>query len=96
LGQQIRQTIESWGLPVVSACRGLGLLIGIGLNTDLVPTPEGKTPALVVVEALRQEGLLSVAAGPNTVRLLPPLNVKEEEVEQALTIIKKTLKGFCA
>jgi acetylornithine/succinyldiaminopimelate/putrescine aminotransferase len=49
-----------------------------------------------VVEALRQEGLLSVAAGPNTVRLLPPLNVKEEEVEQALTIIKKTLKGFCA
>lgn len=96
LGQQIRQTIESWGLPVVSACRGLGLLIGIGLNTDLVPTPEGKTPALVMVEALRQEGLLSVAAGPNTVRLLPPLNVKEEEVEQALTIIKKTLKGFCA
>ena len=50
--------------------------------------------AAVVVEALRQEGLLSVPAGPETVRLLPPLNVSEEEVQQALAIIRRVLKTY--
>ncbi len=96
IGPQIRATIESWGLPVISKCRGLGLLIGIGLNAQCLPTEEGKTPASIVVEALRKEGLLSVPAGPETVRLLPPLNVSDDEIEQALSIIKKTLKQFNA
>ena len=46
------------------------------------------------VEALRQEGLLSVPAGPETVRLLPPLNVSEEEIQQALAIIRRVLKTY--
>ena len=43
---------------------------------------------------LRQEGLLSVPAGPETVRLLPPLNVSEEEIQQALAIIRRVLKTY--
>ncbi len=74
--------------------RGLGLLLGIGLNPEMVAAPEGKTIASVVVEALRQEGLLSVPAGPETVRLLPPLNVGEEEIQQALAIIRRGLKTY--
>ena len=73
---------------------GLGLLLGIGLNPEMVAAPEGKTIASVVVEALRQEGLLSVPAGPETVRLLPPLNVSEEEIQQALAIIRRVLKTY--
>ena len=46
------------------------------------------------LEALRQEGLLSVPAGPETVRLLPPLNVSEEEIQQALAIIRRVLKTY--
>ena len=68
--------------------------LGIGLNPEMVDAPEGKTVAAVVVEALRQEGLLSVPAGPETVRLLPPLNVSEEEVQQALAIIRRVLKTY--
>lgn len=94
LGAEIRAEVESWNLPVIQGVRGLGLLLGIGLNPEMVDAPEGKTIASVVVEALRQEGLLSVPAGPETVRLLPPLNVSEEEVQQALAIIKRVLKTY--
>lgn len=94
LGAEIRREIESWNLPVVQGVRGLGLLLGIGLNPEMVAAPEGKTIASVVVEALRQEGLLSVPAGPETVRLLPPLNVSEEEIQQALAIIRRVLKTY--
>ena len=45
-------------------------------------------------DLLRQEGLLSVPAGPETVRLLPPLNVSEEEIQQALAIIRRVLKTY--
>ena len=55
LGAEIRREIESWNLPVVQGVRGLGLLLGIGLNPEMVAAPEGKTIASVVVEALRQE-----------------------------------------
>ena len=94
LGAEIRREMESWNLPVVQGVRGLGLLLGIGLNPEMVAAPEGKTIASVVVEALRQEGLLSVPAGPETVRLLPPLNVSEEEIQQALAIIRRVLKTY--
>lgn len=94
LGGNIRNEIESWNLPVVDGVRGLGLLLGIGINPDMVAAGEGQTVASVVVEALRREGLLSVPAGPETVRLLPPLTVSEEEIQQALAIIKRVLKTY--
>jgi 4-aminobutyrate aminotransferase-like enzyme len=70
------------------------LLIGIALDPALVPTPEGKTPALVVVNQLMERGLLVPPAGPNAFRLLPPLNVTDAEIDEALAIIKLTLEGL--
>ena len=64
---------------VIDGIRGEGLLVGLhcaGLNTDLVT-------------ALRNEKLLTVAAGDNTVRLLPPLNVTHSELETALRAVEK-------
>ena len=46
-------------------------------------------PNMNVVAALRDEKLLSVGAGDNTLRLLPPLNVKRDEIDVALTSIEK-------
>ena len=42
LGAEIRREIESWNLPVVQGVRGLGLLLGIGLNPEMVAAPEGR------------------------------------------------------
>jgi acetylornithine/succinyldiaminopimelate/putrescine aminotransferase len=92
--QRIRAEITSWKLPVITEVRGLGLLLGIGLRPDLIPTPEGSTPALTVVNALMAEGLIVPPAGPETFRLLPPLNVTDAEIDEALGIIHRTLSCF--
>ncbi|MEP9352717.1 aspartate aminotransferase family protein [Xanthobacter sp. KR7-65] len=55
---------------VIAEVRGQGLLMGL---KAAVPAPD-------LVTALRAEGLLVPGAGENVVRLLPPLNVSEEEV----------------
>jgi len=93
---RIRETIRSWKLPIVTEVRGHGLLLGVGLDPDRILTPEGKTPALVVVTELMARGLLLVPAGPNTIRLLPPLNVTAAEIDEALAILRETLEGLGA
>ncbi len=91
---RIRTAIHSWKLPSVTEVRGLGLLLGIGVNADRIPAAEGETPALHVVKALMAEGLLLVPAGPHTLRLLPPLNVTDQEVDEALAIIHTVLARY--
>jgi acetylornithine/N-succinyldiaminopimelate aminotransferase len=91
---RIRETIHSWELPIVTEVRGLGLLLGIALDPTLIPTPEGKTPALVVVTKLMERGLIVPPAGPNTIRLLPPLNVTAAEIDEALATIHSVLAEF--
>ena len=91
---RIRKEIASWDFPVITEVRGLGLLLGIGLNPELIPVEEGETCALKVVKAIMSRGLLLVPAGPDTIRLLPPLNVTDSEIDEALAIIKDVLSQF--
>jgi acetylornithine/N-succinyldiaminopimelate aminotransferase len=64
---------------VIAEIRGEGLLIGL---RALVPAGD-------LVAALRDEGLLTVAAGENVVRLLPPLTIGEAEVGEAVACIDR-------
>jgi acetylornithine/N-succinyldiaminopimelate aminotransferase len=91
---RIRQTIRQWNLPVITEVRGIGLLLGIGLDERRIPVADGKTAALTVVDRLREHGLLAPAAGPSTVRLLPPLNVTDAETDEALAIVHTVLSSF--
>jgi acetylornithine/N-succinyldiaminopimelate aminotransferase len=59
---------------VIAEVRGEGLLIGL---RAVVPNGE-------LVDALRAEQLLTVAAGDNVVRLLPPLIVTEDEIAESV------------
>lgn len=90
----IREKITAWKLPVIQQIRGRGLLLGLRLDPARIETPVGKTPALHVVTQLMERGLLVPPAGPQTIRLLPPLNVSTNEIDQALTIIHDTLAGY--
>jgi acetylornithine/succinyldiaminopimelate/putrescine aminotransferase len=47
-----------------------------------------------VVKLLISKGLITVPAGPDTVRLLPPLNVTDAEIDEALAILKNVLSEF--
>ncbi len=64
---------------VIKEIRGRGLLIGIQLYTDQVK----------FIKKLMENKLLTIRAAENVVRILPPLNVKKKEIDQALKIIKK-------
>ena len=64
---------------VIKEIRGRGLLIGIQLHTDQV----------MFIKKLMDQRLLTIKASENVVRLLPPLNVKKNEIDQALKIIQK-------
>jgi acetylornithine/N-succinyldiaminopimelate aminotransferase len=91
---RIRETVASWRLPIVTEVRGAGLLIGIRLDASKIPTPVGMTAALVVVNKLMDRGLLVPPAGPKTIRLLPPLNVTDAEINEALATIYSVLSEF--
>ncbi len=64
---------------VIAEIRGKGLLLGI----------RAITPNTELVEALRAEKLLTIGAGDNVVRLLPPLIVSEAEVSDAVARIDR-------
>jgi acetylornithine/N-succinyldiaminopimelate aminotransferase len=61
--------------------RGAGLLLGLDLGR----------PAGPVVEACLAAGLLTTAAGPETLRLTPPLVVSAAEVDEALAVLATVL-----
>jgi predicted acetylornithine/succinylornithine family transaminase len=88
---RIREIVNSWQHPAIIEVRGKGLLLGIALDPARIATPEGKTPALVVVTRLMERGLLVPPAGPNTIRLLPPLNVTDSEIDEALAMLREVL-----
>ena len=46
------------------------------------------------VMKLMKEKLLTIRAGENVVRILPPLNVSKKEIDQAVTIINKVCKSY--
>ena len=64
---------------VIKEIRGKGLLIGIQLYTCQTE----------FIKKLMDNKLLTIRAAENVVRILPPLNVKKSEIDQALRIIKK-------
>ena len=69
---------------IFAEVRGKGLLIGF----------KCVVPNLEVVERLRRAGLLTVGAGENAVRLLPPLIVDERHVDEAASIIDGVARAW--
>jgi len=70
-------------LPGVLEVRGRGLLLGATLDRPVAP----------VVDSCREHGLLVLSAGPDVLRLTPPLVVGQAEVEEALATIGDVLAG---
>ena len=64
---------------IIEEIRGRGLLIGIKLYKDQTK----------FIQKLMDNKLLTIRAAENVVRVLPPLNVKRNELDQALKIINK-------
>ena len=64
---------------LIKEIRGVGLLIGIQLYKDQNN----------FIKKLQDNNLLTMRAAENVVRILPPLNVKKQEIDLAIKIIRK-------
>ncbi len=67
---------------VFTEARGAGLIVGLKCA---VPNGEVQTAAMA-------EGLLTVAAGDNVLRLVPPLIVRQAECDEALALLERTAR----
>ncbi|WP_107923374.1 acetylornithine transaminase [Lysinibacillus parviboronicapiens] len=70
-------------LPTTYTVQGQGLLLGIGC---------GDTEVASYIKEAEEKGLLLVGAGPNVIRLLPPLTVSKAEIDEAIAILKSILR----
>jgi acetylornithine/N-succinyldiaminopimelate aminotransferase len=74
-GERLRSALEQM-IPnhdhLFDSVRGVGLMLGIKMKTD----------SRAFVNYLRTKGLLTVAAGDNVMRVLPPLTIEEEHIRE--------------
>jgi len=82
-GQYLRDGIAKLSSPIVSGVRGMGLMIGIGI--------QGMTHK-ELKDKLMAAGLLCLTAGADTLRLLPPLVITKEEIDKGLEIMARVMK----
>ncbi len=81
-GNYIKNKIAAMELDAVSDIRGLGLMIGITVRTS----PK------VYLKRAEEAGLLILTAGSDVLRLLPPLTISYDEIDEGLAIFEKILR----
>jgi acetylornithine/LysW-gamma-L-lysine aminotransferase len=81
LGHYLMEGIKALKSDKIREVRGLGLMIGIELKEKAGP----------FVQALMEKGVIVLLAGANVIRLLPPLVISKEEIDQALQALKEVL-----
>ena len=78
--------------PTVGDVRGLGLMIGIELVRDQVTKERAGDLRDKLVQMCFERGLLVLGAGPNTIRLCPPLVITNDQADFAADTIEQCLR----
>jgi len=73
----LQSMVEKFSMA--ESVRGSGLLLGLVCSDAVAP----------IIERCKSKGLLVLPAGPNVVRLLPALNIKSGDVDQALATLEE-------
>lgn len=78
---------------VIGDVRGLGAMLAI----EMVQDPETKAPNMALTGAITaatmQQGLITIRAGlySNCIRFLPPLNITDEQIDEAMSILDNVI-----
>jgi acetylornithine/N-succinyldiaminopimelate aminotransferase len=87
MGERLRGALEQM-IPnhdhLFEGVRGMGLLLGIKMKSD----------SRAFVDYLREQGLLTVAAGDNVVRVLPPLIVEEAHIAEFVERLSEAARTY--
>ncbi len=84
LRKKLKESIVSKYSKLVSGVRGIGLMIGLEAIVDNE----------ILINAMREQRLLTVKAGQNIVRILPPLILEMKHVDEAIEKIDKAFSGI--
>src|SRR5581483_11573108 len=82
LGAHALERLRAIRSPLIREVRGRGLLIGIELARRVQP----------YLETLCERGVLALPAGPNVLRLLPPLVIEREQLDHVLDVVAELLQ----
>ena len=82
LGTNLLEKLQTIDSPIIREVRGLGLIIGIELKQKSAP----------LIKDLADRGILALPAGMNVIRLLPPLVIEEEQLDQVFDTLVEVLK----
>ncbi|MFD4959219.1 acetylornithine transaminase [Microbacterium sp. NPDC058389] len=82
-GAQLRAAIDGIGSPLIDGCRGMGLLVGVGLRHPV---------AKALVAAAQQHGLIINAPNDETIRLVPALTIGDVEIDEFITLFTAALR----
>jgi predicted acetylornithine/succinylornithine family transaminase/N-acetyl-ornithine/N-acetyl-lysine deacetylase len=77
LGTYVLERLRALQSPLIREVRGRGLLLGIELKRRVQP----------YLEQLIERGVLALPAGPNVLRLLPPLVITREQLDRVIDIV---------
>lgn len=93
MGAYALAALKSLASPYVREVRGVGLMIGIDLISDLESRVDlkGRVPSLFIVDRLHSAGMLNVPSGTHALRWLPPLNVTKDHIDEAVGIFGSVL-----
>jgi acetylornithine/N-succinyldiaminopimelate aminotransferase len=87
MGERLRGALEQM-IPnhdqLFESVRGLGLMLGLKMKTD----------SRAFVGHLREHGLLTVAAGDNVLRVLPPLIIEEEHIAEFVERLSEAARQY--
>lgn len=85
-GNWLMGIIRSWAIehPMIREVRGLGLMIGVQMDR----------PAAPLVKALMDEGVIANATAESVLRLVPPLNIPEEDLVKVLDKLKAIISSI--
>ena len=100
LGEWFKRELERLAAAypqVVKRARGLGFILGLELvekEKNPAFAASNKTAALQFVNRLHEIGVLTIPAGTQIVRLLPPLNLKPQEAGEGISKIEEVIKSL--
>lgn len=85
-GEYLKKQLEARlaGLPGLQEIRGQGLILGIETSFEVAP----------LLAIMREKQLLTLGAGPHVIRLLPPIIVSKEEIDEAVDRIMAAWKEY--
>jgi acetylornithine/N-succinyldiaminopimelate aminotransferase len=84
MGAYLRESLNKIEDKRIIEIRGMGLMLGMEFDREVKE----------LVQICMDKGLLLIGAGPKVMRFVPPLNIDQAEVDQAVAIFKAALQEW--